>query len=221
MRFRPACSRSRKKRAAALCPLCFHPKLPAKLAFAPYPLGFKFGYCILENKQSESTDHPIEVPLSSRGIQPFFSTKGSAASHGRIHPIFYKGTIAPVAWWTQQQEIECSADVIATPAEATDLRCRLQSKPAEDAVWNVSGCQLPSSYMAECASCFVSVLGYFEPPVMIIKRDLISAKPKQPHESEMSTSTWRALSLLFPFDSARSLTLRSVSWKVCFSALKT
>ena len=100
--------------------------------------------------------------------------------------------MAPVAWWTQQQEIECSADVIATPAEATDLRCRPQSKPAEDAVWNVSGCQLPSSYMAECASCFVSVLGYFEPPVMIIKRDLISAKPKQPHESEMSTSTWRA-----------------------------
>jgi hypothetical protein len=93
MRFKPACSRSRKKRAAALCPLCFHPKLPAKLAFAPYPLGFKFGYCILENKQSESTGHPIEVPLSSRGIQPFFSTKGSAASHGRIHPIFYKGTI--------------------------------------------------------------------------------------------------------------------------------
>ena len=91
MRFKPACSRSRKK--ARGCPLCFHPKLPAKLAFAPYPLGFKFGYCILENKQSESTDHQIEVPLSSRGIQPFFSTKGSAASHGRIHPIFYKGTI--------------------------------------------------------------------------------------------------------------------------------
>ena len=76
MRFRPACSRSRKKRAAALCPLCFYPKLPAKLAFAPYPLGFKFGYCILENKQSESTDHPIEVPLSSRGIQPFFQPRG-------------------------------------------------------------------------------------------------------------------------------------------------
>ena len=55
------------------CPLCFHPKLPAKLAFALYPL---FGYCILENKQSESTDHPIEVPLSSRGIQPFFQPRG-------------------------------------------------------------------------------------------------------------------------------------------------
>ena len=52
--------------------------------------------------------------------------------------------------------------------------------------------QLYGRMSAWFASCFVSVLGYFEPPVMIIKRDLTSAKPKQPHESEMSTSTWRA-----------------------------
>ena len=30
-----------KSRAAALCPLCFHPELPAKLAFVPYPLALK------------------------------------------------------------------------------------------------------------------------------------------------------------------------------------
>ena len=30
-----------KSCAVALCPLCFHPKLPAKLAFLPYLLALK------------------------------------------------------------------------------------------------------------------------------------------------------------------------------------
>lgn len=81
--------------------------------------------------------------------------------------------------------------MLAIAAEATDLRGRPQSTYAEDAFRNVSGCQLSGSYVADCPpDLFRECLWLLH--AMLIKRDLTSAKPKQPHESEMSTSTRRA-----------------------------
>ena len=71
--FRPARPRWQKSCTAALCTLCFHAKLPAKLAFAPYPRASSLMSCRLSFFHIISSHLMSSYLVSSRLISCLLS----------------------------------------------------------------------------------------------------------------------------------------------------
>ena len=102
--FRPARPRLRKNCETALCPLCFHAKLPAKLAFVPYPWASigGLGGCVLYAAVSRLIRHSLFLSNVPWAAPLSHSMPGSIVNKTRKQKasmVVRYSSLLVVSWW--------------------------------------------------------------------------------------------------------------------------